>query len=139
MSRLTETKHAYDMLGKLLDAEVLKRRGSAKELEKFRVSLDVAFYLLGWAQFEYLVRQEATEMIDEKRAPRQSTVKPDNILKKTLRIFLFGIASIWSSMWTKPRAINCTRITTFAARRRMITRCQKRPGTFQTGSKFWRR
>jgi hypothetical protein len=35
-------------------------------LEQFRVSLDVAFYLLGWAQFEFLVRQEAIEIIEEK-------------------------------------------------------------------------
>lgn len=66
MSRLTDTKRAYDRLGKLLDAEILKRKGTARELEQFRVSLDVAFYLLGWAQFEYLVREEANEVIEEK-------------------------------------------------------------------------
>jgi hypothetical protein len=42
MSNLTDTKRAYDKIGKLLDAEVLKRKSSAKELEKLRVGLDVA-------------------------------------------------------------------------------------------------
>jgi hypothetical protein len=85
MSRLTETKRAYDTLGKLLDAEVLKRRGSAKELEKFRASLDVAFYLLGWAQFEYLVRQEATEMIDEKARAKTIDGKAWQYIKENVK------------------------------------------------------
>src|SRR5579872_7114710 len=37
---------------------------STQELERFRQTLDVAFYLLGWGQFEYLVRKEAEERID---------------------------------------------------------------------------
>lgn len=66
MSRLGETQKAYDKLRQLLDQEIRKRSGSTKDLDAFRETLDVAFYLLGWAQFEYLVRQEATELIDEK-------------------------------------------------------------------------
>lgn len=64
MSRVQETKRAYDKLVELLDQEIRKRTGSTKDLERFRESLDVAFYLLGWAQFEYLVRKEAEAVID---------------------------------------------------------------------------
>ncbi len=66
MSRLTETQRAYDSLVQLLDQEIRKRSGSTKDLERFRETLDVAFYLLGWAQFEHLVRKETEELIDEK-------------------------------------------------------------------------
>jgi hypothetical protein len=66
MSRLGETDRAYSRLVELLDQEIRKRRGSAKDLERFRETLDVAFYLLGWSQFEYLVRKAAEETIDEK-------------------------------------------------------------------------
>jgi hypothetical protein len=48
MSRLAETRSAYDKLVELLDAEVRKRSGSTKDLERFQETLDVAFYLLGW-------------------------------------------------------------------------------------------
>lgn len=65
MSRLAETQRAYDRLAQLLDEEIRKRSGSTKELEGFRETLDVAFYLLGWAQFEYLVRKETEDRIDE--------------------------------------------------------------------------
>jgi hypothetical protein len=43
---------------------VRKRSGSIKDLERFQETLDVAFYLLGWAQFEYLLRQETEKLID---------------------------------------------------------------------------
>jgi hypothetical protein len=65
MSRIQETKRAYDKLVELLDQEIRKRSGSTKDLERFRQTLDVAFYLLGWGQFEYLVRKEAEERIDD--------------------------------------------------------------------------
>jgi len=65
MSRIQETKRAYDKLVELLDQEIRKRSGSTKELERFRKTLDVAFYLLGWGQFEYLVRKETEERIDD--------------------------------------------------------------------------
>lgn len=64
MSRILETKRAYDKLVDLLNQEIRKRSGSTQELERFRQTLDVAFYLLGWGQFEYLVRKEAEERID---------------------------------------------------------------------------
>jgi hypothetical protein len=47
----------------LLDLEIRKRSGTTKELERFRETLDMAFYLLGWAQFEYLVRRETENRI----------------------------------------------------------------------------
>jgi hypothetical protein len=64
MSRIEETKRAYDKLIELLNQEIRKRTGSTQELERFRQTLDVAFYLLGWGQFEYLVRKEAEERIE---------------------------------------------------------------------------
>ncbi len=70
MSRLTETKRAYDKLSELLNQEIRKRSGSTQDLERFRQTLDVAFYLLGWGQFEYLVRKEAEERIEEKSRAR---------------------------------------------------------------------
>jgi len=66
MSRLSETQRAYGTLVQLLDQEIRKRSGPARDLERLRETLDVAFYLLGWSQFEYLVRQEAADLIDEK-------------------------------------------------------------------------
>jgi hypothetical protein len=66
MSRLAETQKAYDTLVQLLDQEIRKRSGSTADLQRFREMLDSAFYLLGWAQFEYLVRQEAGELVDDK-------------------------------------------------------------------------
>jgi hypothetical protein len=66
MSRLSETQAAYDRLVQLLDQEIRKRSGDTKDLDRYRRILDVAFYLLGWGQFEYLVRQEAAELIDGK-------------------------------------------------------------------------
>lgn len=47
ISRLTETKRAYDKLIALLNQEIRKRSGSTQDLERFRQTLDVAFYLLG--------------------------------------------------------------------------------------------
>lgn len=68
MSRLTETKRAYDKLVDLLDQEILKRRGSSKDLEGFRATLDVSFYLLAWSQFEHLVKREAQDLIEQRAA-----------------------------------------------------------------------
>lgn len=66
MNRLAETQSAYDKLIQLLDQEIRKRSGPAKDLQCFRETLDSAFYLLGWAQFEYLVRQEVGDLVDDK-------------------------------------------------------------------------
>jgi hypothetical protein len=71
MSKIEETKRAYDKLSYLLDQEVLRRRGSTPNLQQFRQSLDTAFYLLGWAQFEYLVRKEAEDKIDAEARSHQ--------------------------------------------------------------------
>jgi hypothetical protein len=56
MSRLSETQAAYDRIVQLLDQEIRKRSGDTRDLDRYRRILDVAFYLLGWGQFEYLVR-----------------------------------------------------------------------------------
>ncbi len=66
MSKLIETRAAYEKLARLLDQEIQKRSGSTKDLERNREALDVAFYMLGWAQFEHLVREETKELIDKK-------------------------------------------------------------------------
>lgn len=66
MSRLGETHRAYNRLAHLLDEQIRQRSGSAQALKKFRETLDVAFYLLGWSQFEYLVRRQVEELIEEK-------------------------------------------------------------------------
>ena len=65
MSRLTDTRRTYMRLSQLLDQELRRRRGDARELERFRETLDAAFYFLGWAQFEYLVREEVKEIADQ--------------------------------------------------------------------------
>lgn len=66
MSRLTETKRAYDKVRRLLDDELRARTSDAKDIARFQETLDVAFYLLGWAQFEALVRRESKEIVEEK-------------------------------------------------------------------------
>jgi hypothetical protein len=65
MSKLTETKRAFEKISGLLDQEIRKSGGNVKELERFRETLKVAFYLLGWGQFEYLVRTKTKEVIEE--------------------------------------------------------------------------
>lgn len=64
MSKLTETKRAYDAISKLLNKEVLKRGSNVRDLQRFQEALDVAFYLLGWSQFEHLVREAASDQVD---------------------------------------------------------------------------
>jgi len=66
MSRLDETKQAYEKLEQLLDQEIRTRTGPTKDLERFRETLEVAFYLLGWSQFEYLVREEMKAIVEQK-------------------------------------------------------------------------
>jgi len=34
-------------------------------LEQYRQTLDAAFYFLGWAQFEYLVREEVKDITEQ--------------------------------------------------------------------------
>ncbi|BBI45738.1 hypothetical protein [Pseudomonas syringae] len=64
MSKLNETKRAYDKIKRLLDDEIRKRTGDSRELARFQETLDIAFYLLGWSQFEYLVRNESKEIVE---------------------------------------------------------------------------
>jgi len=86
VTRLTETQRAYSKLVQLLDQEIRERSGSTRDLERFRETLDVAFYLLGWAQFEYLVRKETEELIDGKA--RSQTVERHawRYLKENVRV-----------------------------------------------------
>jgi hypothetical protein len=87
MSRIQETKRAYDKLVELLNQEIRKRSGSTQELERFRQSLDVAFYLLGWGQFEYLVRKEAEERIDANSRARSLDGHAWRYLKENVKNF----------------------------------------------------
>ncbi|WP_277980572.1 hypothetical protein [Sphingomonas phyllosphaerae] len=65
MSKLEQTRRAYDKITELLDQEIRGRRGATRELEEFRRLLDTAFYLLGWGQFEFLVRRASRDAVEE--------------------------------------------------------------------------
>lgn len=65
MSKLTDTKRAYDKLAELLNQEIRARRGSTKDLEEVRRLLDAAFYVLGWGHFEFLLRRVARDTVEE--------------------------------------------------------------------------
>lgn len=65
MSRLIETRKAYDKLADLLDQEIRNKNGDVKELQRYRENLDVAFYLLGFSQFEFLVKKEGKMIITD--------------------------------------------------------------------------
>ena len=77
----------WGRLSKLLDQEIQKRSGSTKDLERFRETLDVAFYLLGRAQFEYLVRKETENRVED--MARSQTIERHawQYLKRNLRNF----------------------------------------------------
>jgi hypothetical protein len=64
MSKLTDTKRAFDHIAGALDQEIRKGGARTKELERFRETLQVAFYLLAWAQFEHLVRAKSKDVIE---------------------------------------------------------------------------
>ena len=68
MSRLTETKRAFDKVTALLDQEIRKKTSNSKDLEKYRAIVEIAFYVLAFGQFEYLVKREANGIIDENAA-----------------------------------------------------------------------
>ena len=63
MSKLSETQKAYDRITDLLGRAILTNRGSVNELRKAQDVLDVAFYLLAWGQFEYLVKNEVKDRV----------------------------------------------------------------------------
>ena len=71
MSKLTDTKRAYDAIAKLVDTQILKKGSNMKDLQRFREALDVAFYLLGWARFEHLAREEARGRIEERARAKE--------------------------------------------------------------------
>lgn len=85
MSRLTETRQAYVRVVKLLDQEIRKRSGPTKDLEQLRKTLDNAFYLLGWSQFEYLVRREGDSLITDKAKAQTIDRHAWRYLKENLR------------------------------------------------------
>jgi hypothetical protein len=64
VSKLTETKLAYDRVRAMLDQQLLTRSSNAQQIRDCQSAVNVAFYLLGWAQFEYLTRNEAEERIE---------------------------------------------------------------------------
>lgn len=70
MSKLVETRQAYNQFAQLLDQLIRQRSGQTRELQRFREVLDVAFYLLGWSQFEYLVRKEFEDQLDKYAATK---------------------------------------------------------------------
>jgi hypothetical protein len=65
MSKLTDTKQAYDKVASLLRKEFLQAGSNANEVKRVQEAVDVAFYLLGWAQFEHLIREETIVRIEE--------------------------------------------------------------------------
>lgn len=65
MSKLEQTRRAYDKISDLLNQEIRSRRGSTKDLENYRRLLDTAFYLLGWGQFEFLIRRASRDAVEE--------------------------------------------------------------------------
>ena len=64
MSKLNDTRLAYDRVKAMLDQQLLARSSNAQQIRDCQSAVDVAFYLLGWAQFEYLSRKEAEERIE---------------------------------------------------------------------------
>jgi hypothetical protein len=61
MSKLGDTKRAYDRVKSLLDQELLKKHSNAQQIRECQAAVDVAFYLLGWGHFEYLTRKAAED------------------------------------------------------------------------------
>ena len=108
MSRLTETQRDYDRLIQLIEQEIRKRSGSTKDLARLRETLDVAFYLLGWSQFEYLVRQEAKDLIDEKATGDtmdrhawrylQDNLKNVSVRRRLDLIFTNSSGQVWTGL-----------------------------------------
>lgn len=64
MSRLKETKRAFEKVTMLLDQEIRKKASNSKDLESYRAIVEIAFYILAFGQFEYLVKREANGIID---------------------------------------------------------------------------
>lgn len=98
MSRLTETMRAYKKVASLLDQETRTNRSKAKELASFRDTVDIAFYILSFGQFEYLVKREARDLIEgyarqntlDGRAWKILEQRGDMPLRKMLEIIYHG-------------------------------------------------
>jgi len=54
-------------------------------LERFRKTLDIAFYLLGWAQFEHQVKKQIQDVISEKARTRSVDRHAWSYLKQNVR------------------------------------------------------
>jgi hypothetical protein len=107
VSKIIETKRAYDLIRELLDQELLAKKGSAQRIKDCQAALDVAFYLLGWAQFEYLSRREAGERIGTNAKAKTADgiswrYVLDNIkafsLRKKLEVIFFSNQSMLSAL-----------------------------------------
>lgn len=70
MSKLIETRRAFELIEGLLNQEIRKGGNRAKELVRFRETLQAAFYLLGFAQFEFLIKSKAKDIVSEHAASR---------------------------------------------------------------------
>lgn len=70
MSKLTETKRAYDRVQDLLRKQLLNRGSDAQQIRDAQEAVDAAFYLLGWSQFEYMTRKEAEKRIEVQAAAK---------------------------------------------------------------------
>lgn len=70
MSKLTETKRAYDRVQDLLRKQLLNRGSDAQQIRDAQEAVDAAFYLLGWSQFEYITRKEAEKRIEIEAAAK---------------------------------------------------------------------
>lgn len=87
MSKLTETKRAYAEIARLLDQEIRKAGGRARELERFRQILQSAFYLLGWAQFEHLAKTKCNDIVEEEVRSKHRGGHAWRFMKKNLKTF----------------------------------------------------
>lgn len=87
MSKLTETKRAYDRARALLDKQLFERKGDAQEIRDAVEALDVAFYLLGWAQFEHLTRKEAEKRVEVEAAAKTIHGAAWRYIKENIKSF----------------------------------------------------
>ena len=87
MSKLVETKRAYDRVKQLLDRQMLDRGGKAQEVKDAQAAVDVAFYLLGWAQFEFLTRKEAEDRIKGRAAAKTADGTAWRYVNKNIKGF----------------------------------------------------
>lgn len=65
-SRLLETKKAFKSVTRLIDQQIRAKASNSKDLEEYRKIVEVAFYILAFGQFEYLVKKEANGIINAK-------------------------------------------------------------------------